>query len=162
MTPVELNTCLREGSSFICNQGSILHTYNPADPLSINGPASLQSKSIDHCLSAIFTNQSQTAHKACNLILKPPTSQIRQASAHSFHGTTFLNNTKGIVSCGNNYQRTFLVPNSFRLTLHPSCTANLLGFRLKSGDSLTYHGSTTTLPINDLTYSDLTTYPPLP
>ena len=153
MTPVQLNTCLREGSSFICNQGSILHTYNPADPLSINGPASLQSKSIDHCLFAIFTNQSHIAHKACNLILKPPTSEIRQASAHSFHGTTFLNNTKGVITCGNHYQRTFLVPNSFRLTLHPSCTANLLGFRLKTGDSLTYHGSTTTLPINDFDLS---------
>ena len=153
LTPAQLNNCVKETNTYLCHSGSILHTYNHADPQSIAGSQSLLSKSVDHCLFAILIGRPDIAKKACNLLLKPPSTQIRQADPFEFHITTFIKDTKGTITCGHNYQETFLVPHSFRLTMKPSCTADLLGYRLKTGDSLLFKGAMPKLAANQFDLS---------
>ena len=118
MTPVQLNTCLREGSSFICNKGSILHTYNPADPYPLTAPP--------------VSNPNQLITACSPSLPISPTQQTRHATSSS-----------------NLTHHKSDSPRPTPSTEPPSSTTP----KVSSPVATTYHGSTTTLPIDDFDLS---------
>ena len=154
-SPQQLNSCTRVGTTYACNDGSVLRNYDHDDH-----EPQFSGKSIDQCLFAVYNALQREIPLRCDLNVDIPKAKIKQTSPTSFLIST-LEHARGRVDCEDGHVRAFTVQGSQELQLDPSCTASILGFTMYTGDDITIQAESTKPVRFPLRTSDLFSMGPI-